>query len=252
MVRANRHAVTITEDPRFMTLAGFVASSQVPPKINEARHYFSDAFVLKHEPDLSQLRAWYSAESSSGYGFEQCITIADFVAKGRRYAPDEKLEFLGRKGTLLYRRAKECIYSDGDKAVSYYMSALELHLFLHKKWERMEFSSSSRTEEYSKNTAYQLFDFLILNGNLEAFVLRAIEICAFKDVIFDPIEAPLIRAFEMMGMKPLPKAEAAKLRNRLETLRKNLVAAPWDDPSSLGRIEASLAKVVTTLKSPAS
>ena len=60
-------------------------SSTIPPKLEDARILFTDAFKLKHEPDASHLRAWYKAENESGIGFDQCMIIADFIAGGKKY-----------------------------------------------------------------------------------------------------------------------------------------------------------------------
>ena len=205
----------MVEDPRFMELKGYVVASTVPHKLEDARVLFADAFRLKREPDVSHLRAWYKAESESGIGFDQCMLISEFIAGGKKYTEFEKLEFLGRKGTALFIRAKNIGFANPDGAVEAYIAALKLHLILHRKSTISDNYANSKSEEYSINTAYQLFDFLIVHGNTEEFVDRALELCGTKDIVLDPLEEPFIRALRMLSKSRVQKKVAMKLRGRL-------------------------------------
>ena len=89
--------VKITEDPRFLSLQGLLACRHLPPFLDDARRFFSIALQMGSEPEIDHLRKWFIAERESGYGVEQCRTIAAFVQSGKRYTEAEKLEFLSRK-----------------------------------------------------------------------------------------------------------------------------------------------------------
>ena len=240
----NSLPASMTEDPRFLELRGFVASNTIPPKLGDARSLFTDAFKLKHEPNASHLRAWYRAENESGIGFDQCMLIADFVANGKKYTEFEKLEFLGKKGTTLFVRAKHIGFSNPDGAVEAYIAALKLHLILHRKSTISNNYANSKSEEYSINTAYQLFDFLIVNGNADEFFHRVLELCSTKEIVLDPLEEPLIRALRMLSKTRAQKKILERFKGRLEHLRKELIKCSWDNSGAKGRVDREVEKVI--------
>jgi hypothetical protein len=190
----------------------------------------------------------------SGFGFDQCERIADFISNGKRYADLEKVEFMGRKATLLFLRARDLIFSEPEKAIEYFMNALQGHLFVNRRSDLMGGTSNSRSGEYARNTAYQLFDFLVLqNRYFDVFVSRIAEICAFKDVVLDPIESPLIPAIEIMERSRYSnKGEASKLKNRFESVRKTLKGAGWDDGGAKSRVETAITRLLSRLQLVAS
>jgi ABC-type oligopeptide transport system ATPase subunit len=239
--------VSMTEDPRFLELKGYVGSSMNPPRLEDARRLFSDAFKLKHEPDAIHLRAWYRAENESGIGFDQCMLIAEYVAQGKKYSEYEKLEFLGRKGTALFMRAKEIGFGNPHEAADDFMAALKLHLMLYRKTTILNTYGNNRSEEYSINTAYQLFDFLIVNGNPEEFIDRALELCGTKEIVLDPLEDPLIRAVGMIGRLRLQKKFSARLKGRLEYLRREFGKSPWDDSGAKTRVDQAIERAIRNL-----
>jgi hypothetical protein len=76
----------ITEDPRFLSLQGYVAANQAPPKLDDARRLFQHAMSMKGEPEIKHLRSWFFAELKSGYGSQECLRISELARSPRREA----------------------------------------------------------------------------------------------------------------------------------------------------------------------
>jgi hypothetical protein len=208
----------ISEDPRFMSLQAYVCLSQVPPRIDDARRLFGHAFMMKFEPNVEHLKKWFSIERNSGYGLQECLKIADFVSKGKRYDDDDKIWFLSRKGSLLYNRGKDEIYFSPERGMRDVEDALDLHLTCYYRNNEAGSIMTDKSDEYARNTGYFLFMFLLPNGRYDDFfrvVLRLSETATNK---LDPLEEPLLKAIQTIEVIRGTKAELNRLRGRLEHL----------------------------------
>jgi hypothetical protein len=143
-------APKISEDPRFISLRGYVCLNQSPPNIDEARRLFGHAFMMKFEPDVEHLKKWFSIERASGYGVDECLKIADFISSGKRYDDDDKIWFLSRKGSLLYNRGRDEIYFSPEKGLNDLEAALELHLSCFRRYYDAGSILIDKSEEYAR------------------------------------------------------------------------------------------------------
>jgi hypothetical protein len=243
----------ISEDPRFIALQGFVACQQVPPRLEDARRSFSHVFAMQYDPDMRYLKAWYIAERESGYGFDQCITIANFIAGSKKYSELEKLEFLSRKVTLLFVRSRDERFVDHDRSVKTMREALKIHLVCYAQAERLRAFWAAKSEEYARNTAYVLFDFLLLSLNkFDDFFELISDLTSIRAGMLDPIEEPLVRAFGQIALTRVTKGETYKIRNKFQQAKRSLdVHEIWQDRSARERVLVALARSSTQIANEA-
>ena len=245
LVNNPSHPAKIAEDPRFVALQGYVAAMQAPPNLEDARRLFANAIAMKHEPDIEQLRAWYFVEKESGVGFGQCLKIATLISSGKRYNESEKLEFIGRRAALQFHKANDLAFVEPDEALKLYKEVIRSHLHLYRKFVESDGLVGRRAEEYARNSAYRLFDYLLLtNKSFEYFALAVTEILSFKDVLCDPIELPLVRGFEIVEKTRFSKGEAYRGKNRLEHVRKILPSSQWEDDQGRRRVQEILVRTI--------
>ena len=228
----------ITEDPRFNSLQAFVYANQRPPQLDDARNHFARAFVMNYEPDIEHVKAWYFAENNSGQGLEQCLKIADFVYQGKKYNDETKQEFLSRKASLLFNRGKGNIYFDTSRGLVDLESALALHL---SSYENAYDSASPRldkVEEYTRNSAYVLFQFLTSNQRLDDLVETILRIFDSNSAKLDPIEDPIARAIDSFLHVHGARSDLQRLAGRLEYLGKRVTnTARWYDRFACARLQ---------------
>jgi Schlafen, AlbA_2 len=213
----------ISEDPRFLSLQAYVCVCQSPPKIEEARRSFGHAMMMKFEPDMEHLKKWFWIERNSGYGTDGCLKIADFVSNGKRYDDDDKMWFLSRKASLLYNRGREEIYFSPERGSKDLEKALELHLScFHRNYDAGSILTD-KSEEYARNTAYFLFNFLIQNGQYDEYFRIANGLAGEgQDIKLDPLEGPLSEAVLAIERSRGARGELNRLKGRVEYLGKLL------------------------------
>ncbi|AND86596.1 blr0871 [Bradyrhizobium diazoefficiens USDA 110] len=213
-------APSVTEDPRFNSLQGFVCASQVPPKLDDARVYFGRAFAMKFEPDIDQITSWYFAERDSGHGLEQSLKIADFVSSGKTYDEDTKFVFLSRKATLLFNRGRENIHFDPSRGAQDLEAALNLHLVCYEKAFEGGSNRLNKVEEYARNSAFVLFQFFTGNHRRDDLFAAIVRILGGENLKFDPLEDPLGAAVSSLAGVRGTRAELQKCIGRLQQIAK--------------------------------
>ncbi|MBZ6079183.1 RNA-binding domain-containing protein [Microvirga puerhi] len=238
----------ISEDPRFLSLQGYVAAKQVPPKLDDARRFFNNAFLMKSEPEIHHLRSWFNAERHSGFGTAECIKIANFVQSGRRYSDAEKIEFLSKRAIVQFVAGRDMRFSDPGKAVEHLRAALKGHLSCLYQATRSESIRLEKFEEYSRNTAYVLFDMLTLPSVTEDFFQLLQELQNERNIVLDPLEGPLGRALGFIGETRGNKADLNRLRGRLDNGFRGIETnSLWQDSSAGKRISHVVEKLRTKL-----
>jgi hypothetical protein len=227
----------ITEDPRFNSLQGYVAAKQWPPKLDDARRFFANVFTMKYTPHLHHLRAWYLAERESGFGFDYCMQIVDFVAGSRKYSDLEKIEFLSRKATLLFARARDDRFVDPSRAVKNLKESLKVNLSCYAQNEALGTVWTIKSEEWCRNTGYAFFDLALGHRQYDEFLVALTELSELRAIFLDPIEEPLVRAFTQISDHILARGESHKVRNRLGQTRRELDNERlWHDSSARRRV----------------
>ena len=230
-------APKISEDPRFVSLQAYTCLSQTPPKIDEARRLFGHTFLMKFEPEVEHLKRWFSVERDSGYGVEECLKITGVVARGKRYSDDDKIWFLSRKGSLLYNRGKSEIYFSPEKGITDMEEALRLHLSCYKKNFETASLQTQKSDEYARNTAFFLFNFLIRNGRTDDFFRVVLDLVENSDNRLDPLEDPLIECGQLIKQRRGSRSELNRLRGRIEYLGRTVNNADkWYDRFSGQRV----------------
>lgn len=220
----------IVEDPRFIALQGYVAAKQLPPKLTDARRFFEHAFAMKFEPEFEYLKEWFYAEKHSGYGADRCLQIADFIATAKRYPEREKLYIQQRKATLLFARAKEDRFNTPEKAIGEISLALRTHINCYEQYRKAGDFETDKSEEFSQNTAYFLFDFLVRSAGYDDFFGIVAGLLTQKELCLDVIALPLLTSFGWLAKTNLNAPLAGKIRGRILELKRELDVSPsWRD-----------------------
>lgn len=186
---------SITEDPLFRSLKGYVASSCRPARLTEAREAFKYASQMGFEPEFKYLLAWFNAEKSSGAMDGWCEHVAGLVMSGKRYTENEKISMISRRATSLYVRGRDLIHTDFSDAANMIQESLSLHL----RAFRLNCNAGSRfadaSENYARNTAHTLLSNCLRHGEVWEVLDRIYSLVGQKDVFLDPIASPLLETF---------------------------------------------------------
>lgn len=231
----------ITEDPRFRSLVGFVAASMIPPRLAEARAAFEYAINMRFEPELKYLRSWFESEKASGLGFSQCCKIADFINSGRNYSEIDKTDYQVKKASVIYNRARESSHLDYVSAADDYSDALRIHLVAYRRSVISGNPRLLKSEEYSRNTAYSLFNLLNRHGQIDSLIVRIEKLFGEKDIYVDPIEDPLLSVFVSIASVKATPSDLGRYRSRLNSLIACVGRSQaWIDEGVRNRILASV------------
>ncbi len=240
----------ITEDPRFNCIKAFVYASQQPPQLDDARGHFGRALVMKFEPDIEHLKAWFYAEHKSGQGIEQCLKIADLIYQGKKYDDETKQEFLSRKASLLFIRGRDNIYFDPSRGIADLEAAAALHLSSYEKAYDSGNLRLEKIEEYARNSAYVLFQFLTSHQRLDDLIEVVLRIVENAGVKLDPIEDPIARAMDCFLQVNGAKSDLQRLAGRLDYLAKRIAnSAKWYDRFANARLQDHIKLVLASLNS---
>jgi energy-coupling factor transporter ATP-binding protein EcfA2 len=242
----------ISEDPRFLSLQGYVAAHQNPPKLDDARRIFSNAFLMKSEPEAHHLRGWFNAERHSGFGVAECIKIANFVQSGKRYSDAEKIGFLSKRAVVQFITGRDMRFSDAGKAIEHLKAALKGHLSCLYQGLKLELTWTNRTEEYSRNTAYVLLDMLTLPRVADEFFQLIQDILSERHIVLDPLEEPFVRALGFIGEMKGSRSDLNKLKGRLEGAFRGIEKSGlWQDRDAGKRVGQALERTQSKLASRA-
>jgi len=206
-------------------------------QLDDARSHFGRAFVMKFEPDIEHLKPWYFAEKNSGQGLEQCLKIADLICQGKKYDDETKQMFLSRKASLLFGRGRENIYFDPSRGLNDLETAMILHLSSYEKAYDSGNSRLDKIEEYTRNSAYVIFQFLASNQRLDDLVETILRICEGTSGKLDPLEDPL-HELSTRFCTSTSEVGLAEIGRTFEYMGKRLAnPSKWYDRFACGRLQ---------------
>jgi hypothetical protein len=240
---------SVTEDPFFKTIYGYVLCCKSGVQVSAIREAFGYALDMKFEPDYSYLRAWFNVEKRSGILDGWCLKIADFVLNGKRYQEREKIEMLSRKATSLYARGQERIHTESVDALKDLKEALGLHLKSFRLNCDAGDPRAEISEEYARNTAYYLSNTLVKSPVPWEFLEILTAVADAKDLYLDPLENPVVDAGKILP-KSLFRLDGIA---RTRSIIKNLVVSMndeklWLSPNTVQRVRLSLKELDATLE----
>jgi len=219
----------IAEDPRFIALQGYVASRQHPPKISDSRRFFDLAISMKYEPDFDYMKSWFYAERNTGYGTDQCVKIADYVARGKKYSDKQKLYLQSRKATVLFTRAKNDRHNTPEKSVREIYDSLKTHMACFESYRAIGDYETEKSEEFSRNTAFFLFDFLISSNAFDDYFSTLKDLMSDENNILDVIAYPITLSLSRISQANMASSDAQRVRGKLSEFRKDIDSASWRD-----------------------
>jgi Putative DNA-binding domain len=248
MVSNSALPASVTEEPIFQSVKGYVASCLVPAKITDAREAFSYARKMGYEPDYLYLKAWFAAEKANGQLEGGMDIVADTVIKGRRYTPFEKAFMAGKKAAAFYFRGRERLYTDTIDAEKDLREALRLHLFVYTINIDEGHHWSSSSFEYAKNTAYNLFNVPFQTPTPWDVFEMMIAFCKLESTYADPLETPITETLAKIVAVCTRPDLAHRYRNKAKPLEQVVAQdAKWTDSTMRGRVVESIKKTEASL-----
>ena len=231
---------SITEQPQFRALVGYLACQLLPPNLMEARSAFEYVFKTKFEPRVQYLRTWFYAERASGVGFDQCKKIADFIWDGKGYNADEKYDFLLMKATMTYRRARERQVDEPTFCADELFRAAELNLACYGYDVAENTIRISRSEEYARNTVYALFQVCLANFPIFQTLGYFHSLLMFQNVYFDPIEDPVSYLIDRTKLGRFQRSDLHRGKGELGKCFSVLNSKTWLDQHTFNRTYSKL------------
>jgi len=221
---------SISEEPIFQSVKGYVACCLIPARITDAREAFSYARKMGYEPEYHYLKCWLVAEKTIGQVEDGMEVAADTVIKGKRYSLFEKAHMAGKKAAALYFRGRDRLYTDTVDAERDLKQALMLHLFAYKINIDEGHYWSASTFEYAKNTAYNLLDIPFRTPAPWEVVDTMIGCLKMEGTYADPLETPLKETLVRIVATSTRPEIAHRYRNKLKPLE-NVISrdANWAD-----------------------
>lgn len=218
IVKHGKIPLSVREDPTFRSLLGFVAASQAPPLLQEARDAFKYCMSMNAEPAIHHLRAWFAAERDVRETSQHTLEMTEFVQKGRSYTSDEKFEFLSRRAVTLFHKAKQQILGDPDGALTNLVESIVCHLRVYKRYCDDGDGFLAMSEEFAVNSAHFLFSRLTQGAKYWAVCDVIGDIAGQKNIYLDPLEVPIAKAVSTVVM--LSKSASAQQRaaNKISAL----------------------------------
>jgi hypothetical protein len=197
---------------------------------------------------LEQLKNWFYVERDSGHGLDQCVKIADFICNGKRYSDEEKIEFLSRKGTCLYHRGKNDLSFSPQSALGDMKEAIRCHLICYTKNVELSSTKTEKSEEYARNTALHMFQFLAYHGRHDSLFDTLLEFCNDKALKLDPIEDAISINVELLSRERGARSELQKVKGRLDHVKKEFERkSQWYDRFARDRIIESFSRAGNAL-----
>jgi hypothetical protein len=236
---------SITEQPQFKALVGYVACQLRPPKLMEARAAFDYVLSTNYEPRIEQLKVWFFAERASGVGFEQCRRIADFVWDGRSYGKEDKYELLLLKAAMTYYRARERQADEPTFCADELMRAATLNLTCYKYDVTENTIRVSKSEEYARNTVFALFQVCLVNFPIAQTMAYLHNLLKLPNVILDPIEEPIQYLIDRAKLDRYQRSDLNRGKAELVQCVAKLDSKTWLDQNALTRVRSLLRELLS-------
>ncbi|MCZ4346441.1 RNA-binding domain-containing protein [Devosia neptuniae] len=206
---------SVTEDPVYRSILGYVLCCFAQPRLTEAREAFNYALSMNLEPDFRYLKAWHNAEQSSGVNDGWSMRVADVVLEGKRYGERDKREMIGQKAKGLFARAQERTATDPTEAMKDFSEALRLHLRAFRLCVLSSDFAADIIERYARGTGFSLANMVSRSSTPWEFFDILDQLCRQKDIHLDPILDPIIYSLQEFLQRPHPPESSARMRNRL-------------------------------------
>jgi hypothetical protein len=237
MVSDQNLPATISEEPIFQSVKGYVACCFVPPKITDAREAFSYAEKMGYEPEYPYLKAWFASEKANGQLEGGMEIVADMVIKGKRYTLFEKAYMAGKKAAALYFRGRERMYTDTVDAERDLWEAVKLHLFVYKINIDEGHYWSSNSFEFAKNTTFGLFNIPFQTPSPWNIVDTFVACLKLEGTYSDPLETPIVETLARIVSVSTRSDLAHRYKNKLKSLESVIRHdAKWTDNAIRDRV----------------
>lgn len=247
-VRDSSLKPTITEDPVFRALKGYVEAIQMRVDLHEVRDSFQYSLQMKHEPEFEELMAWYNAEKLSNIVGTHLFQIMDTVTSGRRYSEDQKIGMISRKATTAYHIARQKLDGSPDEAQSLMRLSIQLHAKAFKQNILNGSPMADISEKYCRNTADQYFRMVSSYGPWEPFS-EMILLQEETDGYLDPVADALFLYIERASRQSHSKPNKSRIKNKIrDFLSEGFPKEKWLDTTLSSRIEDQLKSFVLRLK----
>lgn len=244
MVRDLGLKESVTEDPVFRALKGYVEAIQSRPDMSAVRESFLYAIQMKHEPEIEELMAWFNAEKESRTLEDHLYKIMDTVISGRKYSEDQKVGMISRKATTAYNFAKQKIHSDPEAAMKGFRESLLFHLRAFKQNAITGSPMLGVSEKYARNTGDQWLRMLLEVGKWEP-LLAIQDLERDCEGYLDPVSGPFVSYLHRLTAGAFFSSEKARVNNLAKKLlSQGFNGKKWMDTTILPEITRSLTLLI--------
>jgi hypothetical protein len=242
-------SLSITEDPVFKSILGYVLVHQNPQKLVEARDAFKYATDMRYEPSFPKMRSWFEAEKRSGSHDGWCQFIADFIINGKSYSEFEKIGMHSRKANSIYARAVDRLYTEPTDAKKDFLDALLIHLKVFKLNSLNDNKFRNNSEAYANQSARYLFQ-LSSSESVGGVFDSLRDVASTKDVYLDPIRHSLLDQINHLPRTNLNNATVNILKNKIRGIANLLgVDEQWLNKIDRDELRAAIVEYEALLKS---
>jgi hypothetical protein len=191
MLMAAKANDSIREDPRFMSVCGYVALSLDPPNMSEARDYFQNSFAMRHGPDATYVRDWFIAEKALDSADKWTEKIYELVWQAKEYDESIRLEFLSRRAVTLYNIARNGFAIEPEDSLIRLIQAILLHGLGYKLSYQDGSRQSALFERNFTNSTFYLKTCLLRANRLDEMIDHLSDMIKNKSIKLDPLIEPI-------------------------------------------------------------
>ncbi len=237
----------ILEDPRFREFRGYAALFLEKPDFEQARSDFRFAFAMKHEPNISYLKAWHWAEKTSGHGGKACEEIEEFVGSARAYSGEDKADFIAKEASRYYMLGLEERYINPLESIKY----LEKSVLLHTRNVAIAYENGFlnlyKWEKYLRNSWLIIFQTCLNNSDIDPIIDALVKATKLKPHSMD-LTADAIKEYFLLLVQKTPLSKKTRLKGRVNYLHECLSKATWDSDYVKNEVTAQISRVLSSIK----
>lgn len=212
----------VAEDPRFLSLFGYVCLLQKPPMLDKARQAFMQAYAFKFACPENYVRKWFDEERFTDQSNDKTKKIVEIVRSSKEHKADFKWEMVSRRSAFLYSHARAIIFDMPQRAVEALREAIDGHLSLYFYYADKSILEGGRAFERARNTSFYLIQQLLRGGDIDEFVDFINEgIKLQKRWYLDPLVEPFFGALRgSFSLAHSSIASMQRVQGRLEHCHK--------------------------------
>jgi hypothetical protein len=127
------------------------------------------------------------------------------------------------------------------------LESLRTHIACYESYRATVDYETDKSEEFARNTAFFLFDFLIFSSAFDDYFSILKNLMTEKKIVLDVITGPLNLSLSRISQANMIFADAQKVRGKLNDLRSDVDLTAWRDSTCKASIEKAIMTAVTII-----